>query len=177
MITPFDTEETIKGHLAEDLTDPLFFFHGLESTPFGSKFVELQKHFPQVQAPDFQGMDIEARLTKAEEVTRGLTNISVVGSSMGGLLAALLFERYPERFKGYLLIVPALHLVRAKEIKQVPSIAIILHGTLDDVVPLSSSLDFGRKFGVPVVQTEDGHRMHNSFEEMVSLTQQFLVSP
>lgn len=64
----------------------LYFFHGLESGPHGQKYHLLKNEFPELESPDFQGMDLEQRLVKAEELTRGQHGLVLVGSSFGGLL-------------------------------------------------------------------------------------------
>ncbi|AWV88496.1 HD domain-containing protein [Bradymonas sediminis] len=69
----------------------VYFFHGLESGPHGSKYQRLSESF-HVFSPDFQGMDIWARFEKIERETRGLRQLILVGSSYGGLLASLLYS-------------------------------------------------------------------------------------
>src|SRR5690554_2941694 len=77
----------------------LYFFHGLESGPHGQKYHLLKNEFPELESPDFQGMDLDQRLAKAEEITRGHYGLVLVGSSFGGLLAARLYNLYPERIR------------------------------------------------------------------------------
>lgn len=143
----------------------IFFFHGKESGPFGTKYQALSRIL-DVTSPDFQNMDIWERLTQAELLTRDLENIFVVGSSYGGLLAALLYSNHPERFSGYLLMAPAFHLDAASTIERMPPNSVVIHGTPDDVVPVESSREMCAKFGVTLIEVEDGHSLRGSVELM-----------
>lgn len=150
-----------------DLPD-IFFFHGLESGPHGTKYRVLSRHFA-VESPDFRGLDIEARLEKAEDLTRNMDDLVVVGSSYGGLLTALLYSRNPERFHGYVLLAPALHLQTEElRVERAPENAVIIHGSRDDVVPMESTSSWmASTFSVPVVVVDDDHRLHDSLDTMI----------
>ena len=126
---------------------PIYFFHGLESGPHGTKYNRLSEAF-EVTSPDFQDMDIWERLEKAERETEGMTDLVVVGSSFGGLLAALLYSRHPDRFRGYVLMAPALYRDAVKE--------------------------KCAEHGVEVTEVDDDHRLHGSLERMVEAVRQVL---
>ena len=149
----------------------LVFLHGLESGPHGSKYKALKAAFGHVIAPDFERMlDVDIRLAQAEKATRGMTGLVLVGSSFGGLVAAVLTHRYPHKVKGYLLMAPALHDKwpgTVAEITTVPTFAHIIHGIQDDIVPLSASQAFSAKFNVPIDIVDDGHRLQGSHDLMV----------
>ncbi len=148
-----------------------FFFHGKESGPFGSKYQRLKEAFPSLVSPDFQGKDLEERLAIAEEATRGFGLLTLVGSSMGGLVAAMLYSKYPERFKGLVLMAPALHWEQAGEISKMPAPENIrvIHGRQDDVVPLEAVREFCARFGVNVIEVDDCHRLKDSADLMVEM--------
>lgn len=157
----------------DDNLAPLLFFHGKESGPFGSKYRALSSEF-SVTSPDFQGLDIWERLEKAEFLTEGMEDALLVGSSYGGLLAALLYSRHPGRFKGYVLLAPAFyppHAVAMSTITRVPDNAVVIHGTQDEIVPLSEVEDFCNSMGLPLVVVEDGHRLKGSYDEMMEWVQ------
>lgn len=151
----------------------LFFFHGLESAPHGTKYQRLSESF-DVYSPDFQGMDIWERLEKAERVTEEMTDVVVVGSSYGGLLAALLYSRHPDRFAGYVLMAPALYLEAADQVERMPDNAVVIHGTHDEVVPIDAVRQKCAEHGLEVTEVDDGHRLHDSMELMVEAVEQVL---
>lgn len=143
------------------------FFHGLESGPHGTKYARLSEDF-DVIAPDFEGMmNIRDRLEKAERITRQMTDLVVVGSSFGGLLAALLYSRHPERFHGYVLMAPALHRGVADEVERMPQNAVVIHGVHDDVVPIDDVRAVCQRHDVKMIEVDDIHPLHESLEQMV----------
>lgn len=159
----------------DDMEKHVFFFHGKESGPYGRKYRALSERL-SVDAPDFQNTDIEERLRKAEFLTRHMTDIVVIGSSYGGLLAALLYSLHPERFKGYLLLAPALHLKESERIERVSTNAVVIHGREDEVVPFDTVKAFCRKFSLNLVTVDDTHRLHNSLDVIKDHAEQVLTN-
>lgn len=154
----------------------LWFFHGLESGPTGAKYHALTQAFGHVESPDFREMDLEARVAHAEALTRGLSGQVVVGSSFGGLVASLLYQRHPERFSALVLLAPALHREWAAEVKAFPENTVVIHGLQDDVVPFDQVQDFCRSRGVEVVAVDDEHRLAYSMDLIVEKIRPFLPS-
>lgn len=150
----------------------LMFFHGLESGPHGRKYKALKERFPGIVSPDFTGMrDVETRMAHAEKVTEGKSGLLIVGSSFGGLCAALLAHRFPDRVAGYVLCAPALHWKEADEITRTPGMGVMIHGAQDDVVPFVYSEVFATKHGIPLRVVTDGHRLSNSRDLIVRATE------
>lgn len=148
----------------------LAFFHGLESGPHGTKYEALQSLPLGVQAPDFRfAPTLDQRMAIAR-AWLGSDPAFIVGSSFGGLVAARLAQEHPDLVRGYLLCAPAVHTPEGKAIQTVPHHAAILHGLNDDVIPIHESRDFAAKFGIPLVQVIDDHRLTQSLDWMVALT-------
>ena len=139
----------------------ILFLHGRESGPHGSKYRTLVNHFGTVESPDFRGLDLKGRIDKAEKITRGKENQILIGSSMGGLLAALLYSNFPERFFGYLLLAPAFHWEETSQIDKAPPYATIIHGVEDEIAPIEASREFSSKWGTSLIEVQDGHRLKN----------------
>lgn len=145
----------------------MLFFHGLESGPNGSKYRELTAAFGEIEAPDFRGLTLNERLVLAEKVTRGRTGLLVVGSSFGGLVAALLASACPDRIAGYVLCAPDFRQPDSARIARVPARAMVVHGEMDEVVPLQKGIEFSLKFCIPLVQTPDDHRLKASVPQIL----------
>ena len=157
-----------------DEPSKILFFHGLESGPHGTKYRRLSEHF-DVVAYDFEGMyDIYDRLKKAEKKTRGMSDLVVVGSSFGGLLAALLYARHPQRFRSYVLMAPALHRDIAGEITAMPDDAQVIHGLRDDVVPIEEVRAVCAEHGLSITEVDDEHPLHESLDRMVEAVRSLL---
>lgn len=149
----------------------LVFLHGMESSPHGSKYRALREVWPDVLAPDTDGvLDLEQRLAIVERDLAGLHDLVLVGSSFGGLVAVLFADRHPEQVRGYVLCAPALHQGHADAVTHVPALAAVLHGVADHVVPIEASRTFCLRFGVPLVEVDDGHRLQESMGRMIGLT-------
>ncbi|EGN74788.1 alpha/beta hydrolase family protein [Idiomarina sp. A28L] len=149
----------------------LFFFHGLESGPHGSKYQLIKKAFPELESPDFQDMDLHQRLAKAAEVTQGLTGVTLIGSSFGGLLAARLYSLYPERFKSLVLLAPAVHTDEGEQVTELPPASRIrvIHGKSDEVVPHAKVAEFCKRFGISLITVEDEHRLASETSQQTML--------
>lgn len=150
----------------EDTSRYVLFFHGKESGPFGTKYKWMQKQY-EVDAPDFQGMDLQERLKVAEDYTKNMKDVFLVGSSYGGLLAALLYSKHPDRFSGYLLLAPALHLPESESVGRVPKYCAVIHSPTDEVVPISPVSKFCTTKGLPLILVEDTHALHDSESEVM----------
>ncbi|HYQ60398.1 MAG TPA: hypothetical protein VEP29_05070, partial [Desulfatiglandales bacterium] len=62
------------------------FIHGLESNNQGTKAVYFRKHFPDMLTPNFPG-SLDERMADLRTLLSGKRDITLVGSSFGGLMA------------------------------------------------------------------------------------------
>lgn len=154
----------------------IVFLHGMESGPHGSKYHLLRELDPQILAPDCAGVhDLPARMAIVERELAGKQNLLLVGSSFGGLVAALYAGRHPQAVFGCVLCAPALFDDQVQELaalQQVPEKTVILHGTRDDIVDIAVSRRFAAKHGCRLVEVEDGHRLENSRPLLLELVRQ-----
>ena len=113
----------------------LVFIHGLESTAQGAKGQFFSQHFPQMIIEDYTG-DFDKRMSKLNSVLAGKTNLIIVGSSYGGLMAVQYAMENGDRIKKLILLAPALNLpeFRPNSNKKLRIPVIIYHGIKDDVV-------------------------------------------
>ncbi len=119
------------------VTPTRVFIHGLEGSSQGTKSRYLRQLFPDILTPDFRG-PLETRMTQLEALLESTSNLTLIGSSFGGLMAAIYTCQHIARMQQLILLAPALandafvpfHDCRV----EVP--ARVYHGTQDDVVPL-----------------------------------------
>lgn len=102
---------------------------------------------------------------------------TLVGSSFGGLTAALLYagltkDTAEARVHGLLLLAPAFHLAAADDIGCCHPNTVLLHGVQDAVVPIEASRAFAARFGCELVEVEDGHRLTDSHSEILRRLEQ-----
>jgi pimeloyl-ACP methyl ester carboxylesterase len=146
----------------------IFFLHGLDSSSKGTKGQWFSRHFPEVCLPEFQG-DLTTRLSAFEKMCYGCNNLTLVGSSFGGLMATCFAIRYPVRCHSLVLLAPALnfHEFSLPEEKiTIPTILII--GSRDTVTPPDKVLPLARKSfsQLQIFSYDDDHMLHNSFEHL-----------
>jgi pimeloyl-ACP methyl ester carboxylesterase len=151
------------------------FCHGLESAPQGSKFRALVDAGYDVVAPDCQGLVLLERVDLVRRVVLGYAEPPLlVGSSYGGLTAVVASAELAGRgvvVPGLILCAPALHLneppLDTTPLRVVAPTTII-HGTRDDVVPLSASREFSSRHEVELIEVDDDHRLGASLGVLVA---------
>ena len=83
------------------------FLHGQESSSRGTKASFLRGACPDIVTPDFRG-SLAERLKALEDILAGQKNITLVGSSFGGLMATIYAMANPGRVDRMVLLAPAL---------------------------------------------------------------------
>jgi len=113
------------------------FIHGLESSSEGTKGVFFKKGYPDMIVEDYPG-SLEERMEKLNRLLADRSDIVLVGSSFGGLMAAIYACEHEDRVRKVILLAPAIHLedFHPYSGKRLDVPAVVFHGTSDDVVPL-----------------------------------------
>jgi pimeloyl-ACP methyl ester carboxylesterase len=115
----------------------LMFIHGLEGTSQGTKAVLLRSLFPAMLIPDFRGT-LEERMDTLYPLLGDQDVWTLIGSSFGGLMAALFACQQPAQVRKLVLMAPALILPQfaASPPAPVDIPTIVYHGRQDQIVPL-----------------------------------------
>jgi len=144
------------------------FAHGLEGSPQGTKVRFLRDAGLDVVAPDLQGLALAARVEIIETLSKD-GGLLLAGSSYGGLTAAIVAARHPDRFTGLCLLAPALLMdeppARPDTLCAPPGLhTIVIHGRQDDVCDLAGSRRYASRSGphVELIEVDDGHRLVES---------------
>lgn len=142
------------------------FIHGLDSSSRGTKGTFFRARYPEMLLEDFTG-PLEARMARLEESLAGRENLILVGSSYGGLMAALFACRHATRVRRLILLAPALGHADFSPWYGTPlTIPVILyHGLLDTVVPPEPTRQIAeRLFGsLESHLVDDDHDLHRVF--------------
>ncbi len=91
------------------MENTLVFIHGLESTAQGAKGQFFSHNFPRMIIEDYVG-DFTTRMRTLNDVLSGKTNLIIVGSSYGGLMAVSYAMENESRIQKLILLAPALNL-------------------------------------------------------------------
>ena len=146
------------------------YLHGLESTSQSGKARLFAQRFPGMLTPDFAG-DIDDRMRQLYPILGDQRDWTLIGSSFGGLMAAVFTVERPEQVRKLILLAPALHLppfaTRSLN-RRCPVRTVLVHGTRDNVVPPELVRDLaGQVFlHLEYLAVDDDHRLHEAFAEL-----------
>lgn len=143
------------------------FIHGLESSGQGTKGVYFRNKYPDMIVEDYTG-SLENRMERLKGILADKTDLILVGSSYGGLMAAIYACDHPEKVKKLILLAPALNLgpFRPYLKNQLAIPVIIYHGLNDDVVPREPVRKIAEKLfkDLKYHLVDDDHPLSRSFE-------------
>lgn len=145
------------------------FIHGLLSSGQGFKARLLRDRLPDILTPDFPG-DLDERMAKLEAVLGQGRDHVLIGSSFGGLMAALYACRHPSRVKKVILLAPALPFPAFAENPPEPCDVpvVIFHGRRDTVVPLEPTRALAEQVFRNLVfhEVDDDHMLHETVQRL-----------
>jgi pimeloyl-ACP methyl ester carboxylesterase len=145
------------------------FLHGLESSNQGTKSVFFRERYPDMAIPHFTG-PLNERMKSLNSVLFQKTGIILVGSSFGGLMAAIFAMENEERVERMILLAPAINLTEFADYRsKTLSVPVwIYHGTSDEVIPLKDvekvAKGVFRHLSFNVV--EDDHYLYKTFRTL-----------
>jgi pimeloyl-ACP methyl ester carboxylesterase len=142
------------------------FIHGLESSNQGTKAVFFREKFPDMIIPTFRG-DLQQRMKKLKEALPHKSDIVLVGSSFGGLMASLFAMENESRVAKMILLAPAINLIGfAPKRKQISIPVWIYHGSDDHVIPLAEIEPIAREtfLNLSFHIVNDDHYLHKTYK-------------
>lgn len=143
------------------------FIHGLESSNQGTKAIYFRERFPDMLIPYFTG-SLSERMDSLNKILKGKMDITLVGSSFGGLMASLFTMAEESRVNRLILLAPALNFIESSGFKKKEiSVSVrIYHGEQDDVIPIHAVEEVADKYFLNFTfnRVEDDHFLHKTFE-------------
>lgn len=147
----------------------ILFIHGSDSSGQTYKAQVLRKHFPELHSPDFTG-PLAVRLVQMESILKDETGWTLIGSSLGGLMAALFAARHPGQVRKLVLLAPALNLPEFSrhlpKPMDVPTVLVI--GKNDDVIPVRRVERLAQQIftNLEYLSVDDDHRLHHTADTL-----------
>jgi predicted esterase len=117
--------------------------------------------------PDFDG-DLSERMKQLRALLKDIPGWTLIGSSLGGLMAALFATKAPGQVRKLVLLAPALTLPefagRVPDPISVPTI--VVHGTRDEILLLDEVRTVAVKVfsNLAYIVVDDDHRLHKTAE-------------
>jgi surfactin synthase thioesterase subunit len=159
----------------------VYFSHGKESGPWGSKIKRLasiaKEHDCSVESIDYSDiLDPDLRVERLISVLKDEEDeFLLVGSSMGGYVSVVAAEQVDT--KGVFLLAPALFVSGYKKQSYESKAYIeVVHGWSDDVIPPESSIKFAKNMNCSLHLIAGDHRLNSSIEVVEKLFSQFIAS-
>jgi pimeloyl-ACP methyl ester carboxylesterase len=145
------------------------FIHGLDSNSKGTKGSFFRERFEGMILEDYTG-PLEERMAKLERDLTKRSDLIIVGSSYGGLMAALFAYGNESRVRRLILLAPALdHGDFSGFSRQPLQIPVTLyHGRFDTVVPVEPTHEIAVQLFMNLDHyiVEDDHSLHLTFPNL-----------
>jgi pimeloyl-ACP methyl ester carboxylesterase len=157
------------------------FFHGLDSSPEGTKGRLFKGHYPEMFIPSLPG-DIDERLGIVENGIR--EPMLIVGSSLGGLTGLLFALKHPALVKVLILLAPAVGffdrtILNPEQLVALDSLyvpaglkTVIIAGIRDEVIPLAAVRAMVDRSPEPrkivLHEVDDDHNLHGHLDFIIS---------
>jgi len=146
----------------------VIFIHGLEGSSQGYKAKLLRDIFPHILVPDFRG-PLAQRLAHLEKIILPDRRWLLIGSSFGGLMAALYASWHPGRVRKLILLAPALIWPQFRALSDpIPTPTLIYHGSRDSVIPVDAIRHLAEaKFPrLDLRVVDDDHMLHQTVRRL-----------
>ena len=148
----------------------LIYLHGLESDSNSGKARQFREWFPGMLTPDFKG-SFEQRMSQLQPILGDSRDWTIIGSSFGGLMGTVFTCKNPTQVRKLILLAPAL--LRESfgsylELRPVSVPVTVIHGTMDDVVPLEPARGVAQSLftNLQYIVVDDDHRLHKTLHEL-----------
>ncbi|MDH3973726.1 MAG: alpha/beta hydrolase [Deltaproteobacteria bacterium] len=160
----------------------IYFSHGKESGPWGSKIKRLadiaQVAGYQVDSIDYTDtFDPDVRAERLVNILKDeKEHFLLVGSSMGGYVSVVAAEQVEA--EGIFLLAPALYIPGYKVQDYHPKCGHIeiVHGWSDEVIPPENSIRFAKAHDCSLHLISGDHRLISSIETVEKVFRHFLAS-
>ena len=142
------------------------FIHGLNSSNKGKKSIYFKERFPHMIIPNFTG-SFDERMQKLYEILSQYSDIIIIGSSYGGLMATVYAMENESKVSSLILLAPALNFLSSldRPIRSISTPTQIYHGINDRVIPIADVRDISKKIfaNLSFFEVDDGHYLYKIF--------------
>ncbi|MHA1987102.1 MAG: alpha/beta hydrolase [Promethearchaeota archaeon] len=156
----------------------IIFIHGLESSGRGYKGRFLKSVFPDILTPDFKEFNpnvlmydlFKERMIELNSILDSKKPWTLIGSSLGGLMAAIYALENPNRVRRLVLLAPFLVSRKLKPhmYKPIDIPVIVYHGKNDKVVRYKMARERAQNFftNLEYNVVDDNHPLRNTVKSL-----------
>jgi pimeloyl-ACP methyl ester carboxylesterase len=156
----------------------IIFIHGMESSGHGFKGNLFRERIPGIITPDFYsyspGMSyqelLERRMEELNTLLQKQDEWKIIGSSFGGLMAALYSLKKPHKVEKLVLLAPMLAIPELKpsKYKTIDIPVVVYHGRNDNVIPIKPTKKRAHALfkNVEYNVVDDNHMLHPTTESI-----------
>ena len=145
------------------------FIHGLESSNQGTKSIFFRERYPDMVIPNFTG-GLQERMEKLHGILTDRSEIRLVGSSFGGLMASIFSMENEPMVARLILLAPAINMMGFADYvgKKISVPVHIYHGKDDEVIPLRVVEQVAKNTFVNLSfnSMDDDHSLHKTFKSI-----------
>ena len=135
----------------------------------GTKSRFFRELFPEMIIPNFRG-SLQERMKKLKSLLAEKEEIKLVGSSFGGLMAAIFAMENESSVDSLVLLAPALNFLENSgcQLRKISIPVCIYHGSEDEVIPIKTVEKVAEKYfsALSFYSVADNHFLHNSFKKI-----------
>lgn len=161
----------------------IIYLHGSDSSSQSGKARQFAEKFVGMKTPDFTG-SFDERMNQLYKVVGKEKGWTMIGSSYGGLMAAVFASENPNQVRKLILLAPAILKEKNgiyidpmigeplngnwKHLQTISAPTVIVHGIQDDVVRLEPVRKTAEELfsDVEFIVVDDGHRLQKAFGEI-----------
>jgi pimeloyl-ACP methyl ester carboxylesterase len=129
----------------------------------------LREKYPGMLTPDFDG-ELPERMRQLETLLAKEKGWIMIGSSLGGLMAALFALQHPQQVRKLVLLAPALILPEFAGFlaSQCSIPTVVVQGTRDDLIPFQLARSLAEKVftNLTYLVVDDDHRLNKAADEL-----------
>jgi pimeloyl-ACP methyl ester carboxylesterase len=145
------------------------FLHGLESSSKGAKATFLRDIYHDIEVPDFKG-GLSGRMASLQAILAGQKNITLIGSSFGGLMATIFAMENKDVVERIVLLAPALNFPEFSYymLQRIESPTWMIIGRDDTVTPVGKVVPLAREIFATLHYNEvdDDHMLARTFRQL-----------
>jgi pimeloyl-ACP methyl ester carboxylesterase len=145
----------------------ILYLHGSDGSSRTYKAAVIRRFFPDMVVPDFTG-SLEERMRQLYAIIGEAAGWTIIGSSLGGLMAAQFASQRPEQVRKLILLAPALSVPAVPGPGPILVPVVLIVGSQDKLVRPRSVVPLAERLFLQLSTriVDDDHRLHKTADSL-----------